>query len=128
MTNPLLYIRNKFCLWITGLTHSEIEEIVEGYNSIPTDYISTSDFNPDDYDFEPLKDYDFSEFITSDGFSDHLVDNEVVQQSDLDDKLCEYTTTDELKVIIDGLKARLEALEPKKKKINLEKKPKQDGK
>jgi hypothetical protein len=128
MTNPILYIRNKFCFWITGLTHSEIEEIVEKYNNIPTDYISKSDFDPDDYDFDPLKDYDFSEFITSNGFSDHIVDNDVVQQCDLDDKLSEYTDTDTLNEQIEALNKRIEALEPKKKKINLEKKPKQDGK
>ena len=127
MTNPLLYIRDKFCFWITGLTHCEIEEIVEKYNNIPTDYISKSDFDPDDYDFDPLKDYDFGEFISSDSFSDHLVDNDVVQQCDLDDKLSEYTDTDTLNEQIDALKKRIEALEPKKK-IDLKKKPKQDGK
>jgi hypothetical protein len=128
MTNPLLYIRDKFCFWITGLTHCEIEEIVEKYNNIPTDYISKSDFDPDDYDFDPLKDYDFGEFITSDGFSDHIVDNDVIQRCDLDDSLSEYVMTDDYDNEIKALKARIEALEPKKKKINLEKKPKQDGK
>lgn len=122
MTNPLLYIRNKFCFWITGLTHCEIEKIVEKYNNIPTDYISKDDFDPDDYDFDPLREYDFGDFVTADSFADHLVDNDVIQQCDLDNELSEYTKTDTFDEQIDALKKRIEALEPKKKK------PKQNGK
>ena len=80
MTNPLLYIRNKFCFWITGLTHCEIADIIDKVNEKPeeNDYISKSDFDPDDYDFSPLSDYDFSNFVDTDFLSQ------------------EYSTTDEV--------------------------------
>jgi hypothetical protein len=80
MTNPLLYIRNKFCFWVTGLTHCEIADLIDKVNEKPeeNDYISKSDFDPDDYDFSPLSDYDFSQFVDTDFLSQ------------------EYSTTDEV--------------------------------
>lgn len=74
MNNPMLYIRNKFCFWLTGLTHDEIASMIDKVNELTqdNDYISKSDFDPDDYDFDPLKDYDFSEFVTNEGIDDQI--------------------------------------------------------
>ena len=74
MTNPIPYIRNKFCFWLTGLSLDEIESIkikVEEKTE-ENDYISKSDFDPDDYDFNPLNDYDFSEFLTNDNIDEQI--------------------------------------------------------
>jgi hypothetical protein len=70
----MLYIRNKFCFWLTGLTHDEIASMIDKVNELTqdNDYISKSDFDPDDYDFDPLKDYDFSEFVTNEGIDDQI--------------------------------------------------------
>lgn len=118
MTNPLLYIRNKFCFWLTGLTHDEIESLIDKVNELTqdNDYISKSDFDPDDYDFSPLNDYDFTEFLTNDGIDDQIqcyIDN-----------ACDYAEKDDINEIderINDLRLRITALESKRKP----KKPKQ---
>ena len=93
MTNPIPYIRNKFCFWLTGLSLDEIESIkikVEE-KSEENDYVSKSDFDPDDYDFSPLNDYDFSEFLTSDTIDEqiecYLGNSDYITKGYLDDEL-----------------------------------------
>lgn len=93
MTNPIPYIRNKFCFWLTGLSLDEIESIkikVEE-KSEENDYVSKSDFDPDDYDFNPLNDYDFSEFLTSDTIDEqiecYLGNSDYITKGYLDDEL-----------------------------------------
>ena len=93
MTNPIPYIRNKFCFWLTGLSLDEIESIkikVEE-KSEENDYVSKSDFDPDDYDFNPLNDYDFSEFLTSDTIDEqielYLDNSDYITKGYLDDEL-----------------------------------------
>lgn len=93
MTNPIPYIRNKFCFWLTGLSLDEIESIkikVEE-TAEENDYVSKSDFDPDDYDFSPLNDYDFSEFLTSDTIDEqiecYLGNSEYITKGYLDDEL-----------------------------------------
>lgn len=74
MTNPIPYIRNKFCFWLTGLSLDEIESIKNKVDEQAQehDYVSKSDFDPDDYDFSPLNDYDFSEFLTIDNVDEQI--------------------------------------------------------
>lgn len=93
MTNPIPYIRNKFCFWLTGLSLDEIESIkikVEE-TAEENDYVSKSDFDPDDYDFSPLNDYDFSEFLTSDTIDEqiecYLGNSDYITKGYLDDEL-----------------------------------------
>ena len=93
MTNPIPYIRNKFCFWLTGLSLDEIESIkikVEE-KAEENDYVSKSDFDPDDYDFNPLNDYDFSEFLTSDTIDEqiecYLGNSDYITKGYLDDEL-----------------------------------------
>jgi hypothetical protein len=93
MTNPIPYIRNKFCFWLTGLSLDEIESIkikVEE-KAEENDYVSKSDFDPDDYDFSPLNDYDFSEFLTSDTIDEqiecYLGNSNYITKDYLDDEL-----------------------------------------
>ena len=93
MTNPIPYIRNKFCFWLTGLSLDEIESIkikVEE-KSEENDYVSKSDFDPDDYDFSPLRDYDFTEFLTSDTIDEqiecYLGNSDYITKGYLDDEL-----------------------------------------
>lgn len=93
MTNPIPYIRNKFCFWLTGLSLDEIESIkikVEE-KAEENDYVSKSDFDPDDYDFSPLRDYDFTEFLTSDTIDEqielYLDNSDYITKGYLDDEL-----------------------------------------
>lgn len=73
MNNPLAYIRNKFCVWFTGLSLHEISAIQEQYTTIKeSKYISREDFDPDDYDFDPLREYDFSEFLTMENVDEQI--------------------------------------------------------
>lgn len=72
-------MKYKFISWlcktITGFTPLELEEINDNASAKSaenSDYISRSDFDPDDYDFEPLRDYDFSEFLTSETVDDQI--------------------------------------------------------
>ena len=78
MTNPILYIRNKFCVWLTGLSLDEIDsiKIKVDEKAEENDYVSKSDFDPDDYDFSPLNDYDFSEFLTNDNIDEQIENKE----------------------------------------------------
>ena len=127
MTNPIPYIRNKFCFWLTGLTHDEIANLIDKVNEKEenNDYISKSDFDPDDYDFSPLSDYDFSEFVLSGDLDDQIqcyIDNacDFVSRDDIDD----YTKLEPFDKAITEIKNRLDALEKKsKKKKKKESKP-----
>jgi hypothetical protein len=97
MTNPIPYIRNKFCFWLTGLTHDEIANLIDKVNEVANknaednDYISKSDFDPDDYDFSPLRDYDFSEFLTPETVDEqiecYLNNADYITKDYLDDEL-----------------------------------------
>ena len=93
MTNPIPYIRNKFCFWLTGLSLDEIESIKTKVEekAEENDYVSKSDFDPDDYDFSPLNDYDFSEFLTSDTIDEqiecYLGNSDYITKGYLDDEL-----------------------------------------
>ena len=95
MTNPIPYIRNKFCFWLTGLSLDEIESIKAKVEekAEENDYVSKSDFDPDDYDFSPLNDYDFSEFLTSDTIDEqiecYLGNSDYITKDYLDDELAE---------------------------------------
>ena len=109
----MLYIRNKFCFWLTGLTHDEIASMIDRVNEMTqdNDYISKSDFDPDDYDFSVLNDYDFSDFLTNDGIDDQI-------QCYLDNA-CDYADKDDIKEVeerINDLRLRITALESKGKK------------
>lgn len=129
--NPITYIQNKLCKYITGLEKHELEEFKEKFEKFQwdNDYISRSDFDPDDYNLDALNDYDFNEFVTEGNFTDLLVDNEYVSQSDLDtaveDAISDYLSKEEFSEELNKLNERLEKLEPKKK-INLKKKKPED--
>jgi hypothetical protein len=138
MTNPIPYIRNKFCFWLTGLSLDEIESIkikVEEKTE-ENDYISKSDFDPDDYDFNPLNDYDFSEFLTSDNIDEQiecfLSNNDYItaeyvkeQIEESINDLPDYAKLEPFDTAITEIKNRLDALEKKgkKKKKKKESKP-----
>ena len=137
MTNPILYIRNKFCVWLTGLSLDEIDsiKIKVDEKAEENDYVSKSDFDPDDYDFSPLNDYDFSEFLTNDNVDEqiecYLRNNnynttdeieEMIKES-IDD-LPDYAKLEPFDMAITEIKNRLDALEKKGKK----KKKKKDSK
>jgi len=123
MTNPLPYIRNKFCFWLTGLSIDEIQSLKDRCDELTqdNDYISKSDFDPDDYDFSPLSDYDFSDFITSDGIDDMI-------QCYLDNA-CNFAEKDDINEVderINDLRLRITVLESKgKKKKKKDIKPKE---
>jgi len=106
MTNPIPYIRNKFCFWLIGLSLDEIvslkdkvkeKEVENDYVSksdleeVKNDYVSKSDFDPDDYDFQPLRDYDFSEFLSVDNVDEqiecYLGNSDYITKAYLDDEL-----------------------------------------
>lgn len=74
MTNPIPYIRNKFCVWLTGLSLDEIQSLKDRCDELTqdNDWVSKSDFDPDDYDFSPLNDYDFSEFLLRDDCDEQI--------------------------------------------------------
>lgn len=74
MTNPIPYIRNKFCVWLTGLSLDEIQGLKDRCDELTqdNDWVSKSDFDPDDYDFSPLNDYDFSEFLLRDDCDEQI--------------------------------------------------------
>jgi len=138
MTNPIPYIRNKFCFWLTGLSLDEIESIkikVEEKTE-ENDYISKSDFDPDDYDFNPLNDYDFSEFLTNDNIDEQiecfLSNNDYItaeyvkeQIEESINDLPDYAKLEPFDTAITEIKNRLDALEKKgkKKKKKKESKP-----
>lgn len=138
MTNPIPYIRNKFCFWLTGLSLDEIESIkikVEEKTE-ENDYVSKSDFDPDDYDFSPLNDYDFSEFLTNDNIDEQIEcflsnnnyctsDYVEEQVKDAIDDLPDYAKLEPFDTAITEIKNRLDALEKKgkKKKKKKESKP-----
>lgn len=129
MTNPIPYIRNKFCFWLTGLSLDEIESIkikVEE-KAEENDYVSKSDFDPDDYDFSPLNDYDFSEFLSIDNVDDqiecYLRNNNYSTTDEIDEKikdaiddLPDYAKLEPFDTAITEIKKRLDALEKKGKK------------
>lgn len=129
MTNPIPYIRNKFCFWLTGLSLDEIEsiKIKVDEKAEENDYVSRSDFDPDDYDFSPLNDYDFSEFMMRDDcdsqIEDYLRNNnycttdhieEMIKES-IDD-LPDYAKLEPFDTAITEINKRLDALEKKGKK------------
>lgn len=121
MKNLLHSIRNKFCIWVTG---HDLETIDNAIINKDNDYISKSDFDPDDYDFSPLRDYDFSEFLTPENVDEqiecYLNNNDYITSEYIDEKIQE-----ECENIVSELKSRLDKLEQDKpKKINLDKKPK----
>jgi hypothetical protein len=95
MTNPIPYIRNKFCFWLTGLSLDEISSMKDRCDELTqdNDWISKSDFDPDDYDFSPLNDYDFSEFLTTDNVDEqiecYLGNSDYITKEYLDDELAE---------------------------------------
>jgi len=121
MKNLLHSIRNKFCIWVTG---HDLETIDNAIINKDNDYISKSDFDPDDYDFSPLRDYDFSEFLTPENVDEqiecYLSNNDYCTAEHLAEQIdaqCEEVVSD--------IMVRLDKLEQAKpKKINLEKKPK----
>jgi hypothetical protein len=119
MTNPIPYIRNKFCLWLTGLSLEEIDSMKQRCDELTqdNDWVSKSDFDPDDYDFSPLNDYDFTEFLTNDNVDEQiecfLTNNNYVTSDYLEGEYVEFETHEE---IINELRNRLTALESKGKK------------
>jgi hypothetical protein len=141
MTNPIPYIRNKFCFWLTGLTHDEIANLIDKVNEVAdnkaeeNDYVSKSDFDPDDYDFSPLNDYDFSEFLTNDNIDEQIEcflsnnnyctsDYVEEQVKDAINDLPDYAKLEPFDTAITEIKNRLDALEKKgKKKKKKESKP-----
>lgn len=137
MTNPILYIRNKFCFWLTGLSLDDIEsiKIKVDEKAEENDYVSKSDFDPDDYDFSPLNDYDFSEFLTNDSVDEqiecYLRNNNYSTTDEIEemikesiDDLPDYAKLEPFDTAITEIKNRLDALEKKGKK----KKKKKDSK
>jgi hypothetical protein len=119
MTNPLPYIRNKFCFWLTGLSLDEIHSLKDKVEASEpeNDYVSKSDFDPDDYDFSPLNDYDFSEFLTNDNIDEQiecfLSNNNYITSDYLEGEYVEFETYED---VINGLRNRLTELESKGKK------------
>ena len=129
MTNPLPYIRNKFCVWLTGLSLDEIQSLKDRCDELTqdNDWVSKSDFDPDDYDFSPLNDYDFSEFLTNDNIDEQiecfLSNNNYITSDYLEGEYVEFETYEE---VINGLRNRLTELESKgKKKKKKDTKPKE---
>jgi hypothetical protein len=119
-------MKNLIAKWLLGITKEQLVQVLVDNIELKTKietleseedekYILRSDFDPDDYDFDPLRDYDFSEFLTSENMGDVLVDNEVVQSGDLDQALDGYATTEYVDGEITSLKNRLDALEEKAK-------------
>jgi hypothetical protein len=119
-------MKNLIAKWLLGINKEQLVQVlvdnlelkakIETLESKEDEkYILRSDFDPDDYDFDPLRDYDFSEFLTSESMGDVLVDNEVVQSGDLDHALDGYATTEYVDGEITSLKNRLNALEEKAK-------------
>lgn len=132
MTNPLLYIRNKFCFWVTGLTHGEIADLIDNVNKKPqeNDYVSKSDFDPDDYNFSPLSDYDFSQFVDTDFLS-----QEYSTTDEVDDKISEavYSALEsgledhvKFKVFDRAIASLKEDIKALQNKVNKPKKPKKN--
>jgi hypothetical protein len=119
MTNPLPYIRNKFCVWLTGLSLDEIQSLKDRCDELTqdNDWVSKSDFDPDDYDFSPLNDYDFSEFLTNDNIDEQiecfLANNNYITSDYLEGEYVEFETYEE---VINGLRNRITELESKGKK------------
>lgn len=119
MTNPIPYIRNKFCVWLTGLSLDEIQSLKDRCDELTqdNDWVSKSDFNPDDYDFSPLNDYDFSEFLTIDNVDEQielfLSNNNYCTTEYLESEYVEFETYEE---VINDLRNRLTAIESKGKK------------
>jgi len=128
MTNPIPYIRKKFCFWLTGLSLDEIVSLKDKVKekTVENDYVSKSDFDPDDYDFSPLNDYDFSEFLTSDNIDDQiecfLTNNNYCtsdyieeQVNDAIEALPDYAKLEAYNEAIAHINKRLDAVEKKKK-------------
>lgn len=119
MTNPIPYIRNKFCVWLTGLSLDEIQSLKDRCDELTqdNDWVSKSDFNPDDYDFSPLNDYDFSEFLLRDDCDEQIenfLSNSNYCTTDyLEGEYVEFETYEE---VVNDLRNRLTALESKGKK------------
>ena len=121
MKNLLHSVRNKLCIWITG---HDLESIENAIINNQNDYISKSDFDPDDYDFSPLRDYDFSDFLTSENVDEHIecyLSNNDYCTSEYIEEMIE----DKCEDAVSELKSRLDKLEQDKpKKINLKKEDK----
>lgn len=120
MNNPLAYIRNKFCVWITGLSVSEISVIQEQCQTLGEEkYISKDDFDPDDYDFQPLRDYDFSEFLTNENVDEQIecyLNNNDYATCDfvtdcISEELDNYITKEDLIERLDDYRKRIAKLE-----------------
>lgn len=136
MTNPIPYIRNKFCFWLTGLSLDEIESIKTKVEekAVENDYVSKSDFDPDDYDFSPLNDYDFSDFLTSDNIDEqiecYLGNNDYITKNYLDDELAEqvrdlFNNASPAPLSVEDIRKEIQdAIKELSKKKKTQKKPK----
>ena len=120
MTNPIPYIRNKFCLWLTGLSLDEVQSMKDRCDELTqdNDWVSKSDFDPDDYDFSPLNDYDFSEFLSIDNVDEQiecfLTNNDYITAEYVKEQNEEAFEVHE--EVINDIRNRLTALESKGKK------------
>lgn len=125
-------IKTKFIFWlcktITGFTPIEIEDMSDKASEasvVNSDYISRSDFDPDDYDFEPLRDYDFSEFLTSDTVDSDIesfLNNNKYEPSEWVEE--NFVKFDVHESVINDLRNKITALEAKVNKPKKSKKKK----
>ena len=122
MTNPLPYIRNKFCVWLTGLSLDEIQSMKDRCDELTqdNDWVSKSDFDPDDYDFSPLNDYDFSEFLLRDDCDEQienfLSNNDYITAEYVKEQIEECVEFETYEEVVNDLRNRVTALESKGKK------------
>lgn len=125
-------MKTKFIFWlcktITGFTPIEIEDMSDKASEasvVNSDYISRHDFDPDDYDFEPLRDYDFSEFLTSDtvdsNIESFLNENKYEPSEWVEENFVKF---DVYESVINDLRNKITALEAKVNKPKKSKKKK----
>jgi len=145
-------MKNLLAQWFLGITiedviqlnikHIDLQDKINALEDKkdekfdPSDFVQTCDFDPDDYDFSPLNDYDFSDFLTSDTVDEqiecYLNNNSYITSDNVDEAVDDAITANErfveLTAQIETLKEQVKALQakpkrnrnPKKKKLTEE--------
>lgn len=132
-------MKNLLAKWFLGITiedviqlniaHIDLKDKIEALEAKkdekfdPSDFVQTCDFDPSDYDFSPLNDYDFSDFLTPDTVDEqiecYLGNNCYITSDNIDEAVDDAITANErfveLTAQIETLKDEIKALKKKPK-------------
>ena len=133
-------MKNLLAKWFLGITiediielnikHIDLQDKIDALEAKkdekfdPSDFVQTCDFDPSDYDFSPLNDYDFSEFLTPDNVDEqiecYLGNNCYITSDNIDEAVDDAITANErfvkLTEQIETLKDEIKALKAKPKR------------